>query len=125
MRSEPLSLEAVEVRESEALKRLAASTGGQSLCAPAGSGGPFSAVKYHEGEATALAETRRAIGRLPTRSDEGCLSGGDGVNRLVVHEIRARWVVQSQTAGRTGRAWVAYFAGGLDALTALLHEQST
>lgn len=125
MGSETLSLEAVGVRESEALERLAASTGGQSLCAPTGSSGPVSAVKYHEGAAAALAEARRAIRRLPARFDEGCLPGGDGVTRLAVHEIRARWAAQSHSAGRTGRSWVAYFAGGLDALATLLNEQST
>jgi hypothetical protein len=125
MRSETLSLEAVAVRESEALERLDSSTGGQSLCLSAGSSGPVSAVKYHEGAAAALAEARRAIRRLPAPLGEEFGAGGDGVPRLAVHEIRARWAVQSQSAGRTGRSWVAYFAGGLDALAALLHEQST
>ncbi|CAN5279555.1 hypothetical protein BH09ACT2_BH09ACT2_18430 [soil metagenome] len=125
MRSPALSLEAVGVRESEALERLAASTGGQSLCLSAGSRGPVPAVKYHEGAAVALAEARRAIRRLPSASasDEGCLSGGDDPTRLAVHEILARWEVQSQSAGRTGRSWVAYFAGGMDALAGLLHEE--
>ncbi|MET4704899.1 hypothetical protein ABIB54_002392 [Frigoribacterium sp. UYMn621] len=129
MHSPALSLEAVGVRESEALERLAASTGGQSLCLSAGSRGPVPAVKYHEGAAVALAEARRAIRRLPSASasasasDEGCLSGGDDPTRLAVHEIRARWEVQSQSAGRTGRSWVAYFAGGMDALAGLLHEE--
>lgn len=123
-RRETLFLESLGARESEALERLAASTGGQSLCAVPGSNGPVSAVKYHEGTAAALAEARRAIRRLPVRPDEGAPPDGDGMSRRVVEEIRARWEAQSLVPGRTARSWVDYFAGGLDALAQLLDEQS-
>lgn len=128
-RRETLFLESLGARESEALERLAASTGGQSLCAVPGSNGPVSAVKYHEGAAAALAEARRAIRRLPVRPegrpDEGALPDGDGMSRRAVEEIRARWEEQSLVPGRTARSWVDYFAGGLDELAQLLDEPST
>lgn len=120
---ETLSLEFLVAREGEALQRLAAATGGQSLCARTGSGAPVPAVKYHEGAAVALAEARRAMRRLPSRPD-GAPLARDSEIRPAVAEIRARWELESQAAGRTGRSWVGYFAGGLDALGALLDEPS-
>jgi hypothetical protein len=116
-------------RESEALKRLAAATGGQSLCALSGGGGPVSAVKYYEGTAAALAEARRAIRRLPDLPDgpdlpgTSALPGNDDASRLAIQDIRARWEAQSLAPGRTGRSWAGYLAGGLDALAQLLDEQ--
>lgn len=119
---ETLFLESLGARENDALERLAAATGGRSLCDLVGSSGPVPAVKYHEGAAAALAEARRAIRRLPAFPGAGALPGHDNVIRLAVQDVRARWETQAQTPGRTGRSWVGYFAGGLDALATLLDE---
>src|SRR5450830_1313412 len=78
--------ESILAREIQALERLAAATGGQSLCALSGGGGPVPAVKYYEGAAAALAEARRAIRRLPDLPDDD-----DDASRLAIRDIRARW----------------------------------
>ena len=101
-------------RESEALDRLAASTGGQSLCSLSG-GGPVPATKYFEGRAAALAEVRRALRRLRD------LPNDDGADsRRALEVIRARWAAQTTAPGRTGPAWAGYLAGGLEALDELV-----
>lgn len=80
-RRETLFLESLDARGNEAQERLAASTGGQWLCALVGSGDPIFAVKHHDGTAAALAEARRVIRRLPARLDEGALPDQDNVIR--------------------------------------------
>ena len=107
----------IRARESEALDRLAASTGGQSLCSLSRSG-PVPATKYYEGMAAALAEVRRAIRRLPD------LPNDDGAAQLVLADIRARWIAQTRAPGRTGPSWAGYLAGGLDALNELAASQA-
>ena len=106
----------IRARESEALDRLAASTGGQSLCAHS-KGGPVPAAKYYEGMAAALAEARRAIRRLPDVPND------DGAGQRVLAGIRARWIAQTRAPGRTGPSWAGYLAGGLDALNELVAGQ--
>lgn len=106
----------VRARESEALDRLAASTGGQSLCTRS-RGGPVPATKYYEGMASALAEVRRGIRRLPE------LPNDDGAALVVLGDIRARWSAQTRAPGRTGPSWTGYLAGGLDALNELAASQ--
>lgn len=103
----------ITARESEALDRLAASTGGQSLCTLS-KGGPVPATKYYEGMAAALAEVRRAIRRLPE------LPNDVGGIRQVIDDIRARWTAETRGPGRTGASWAGYLTGGLDALNELL-----
>ena len=106
----------IRARESEALDRLAASTGGQSLCSLSRSG-PVSATKYYEGMAAALAELRRAIRRLPDLPNDG------GGSQGVLDVIRARWTAETRVPGRTGPSWAGYLAGGLDALNELAASQ--
>jgi hypothetical protein len=106
----------ISARESEALDRLAASTGGQSLCTLS-RGGPVPATKYYEGRAAALAEVRRAIRRLPD------LPNDDGAGQLLVGDIRARWNAEASAPGRAGPSWAGYLAGGLDALSELAAGQ--
>lgn len=105
----------IRARESEALERLAATTGGQSLCSLS-RGAPVPATKYYEGMAAALAEVRRAIRRLPVLPED------DSGSRLVLAGIRARWTAEVGAPGRTGPGWAGYLAGGLDALDQLAAE---
>lgn len=105
----------IQARESEALTRLAAATGGQSLCSPSGGAGPVPSAKYYEGMVAALAEARRAIHRLQGSNDPGeC--------RRVLTGIRDRWAAQSAAPGRTGPNWAGYLAGGLDASSRLVDD---
>ena len=109
----------IRARESEALDRLAASTGGQSLCTLS-KGGPVPATKYYEGKAAALAEVRRAVRRLPGLPND--LNDVGGI-REVIDVIRARWTAETRVPGRTGPSWAGYLAGGLDALNELVAGQ--
>lgn len=106
--------ESILAREGEAMERLAAVTGGQSLCGRSTDTRPVSGVKYYEGMAAALADARRAVCGQPG------LRGEDDASRLALHAIRARWTEESHWPGCTGPDWVDYLAGGLDALTQLL-----
>jgi hypothetical protein len=106
----------ISAREREALERLAAATGGQSLCALSRGTGPVPAVKYYEGMAAALAEARRAIRRLQDSPPQ------DGATSQVLRDLRDRWLTQSRGPGRTGPSWVGYLAGGVDASERLVAE---
>jgi len=108
--------DSIQARESEALGRLAAATGGQSLCVSPPAAGPVSAAKYHEGTVAALAEARRAIHRLRDRPDDS------GDCRRALEGIRDRWAAHCAAPGRTGPDWAGYLAGGLDAADRLLAE---
>ncbi|TFB46743.1 hypothetical protein [Cryobacterium tagatosivorans] len=107
----------IRARESEALQRLAATTGGQSLCSVS-RGAPVPAAKYYEGMAAALAEVRRAIRRLSLLPDD------DAGSRLVLGDIRARWAAEAGAPGRTGPGWAGYLAGGLEALDQLAADHA-
>jgi hypothetical protein len=74
------------------------------------------AAKYHEGTAAALAEARRAIEALSDGPD-----GGQSA-RAALLEVRARWLAQSRTRGRTGPDWTGYLAGGLDGLLQMIDD---
>jgi hypothetical protein len=71
-------------------------------------------VKYYEGVAAALAEARRAIEALTNGPN-----GGQSA-RAALLDVRARWLAQSRTRGRTGPDWAGYLAGGLDALEQMI-----
>jgi hypothetical protein len=106
----------LRARERAALKDLDAIAGGRSLCSFSRQGAPVPAAKYYEGAAAALAEARRAI--------EGSSDGPDSGQsaRAALLEVRARWLAQSRTRGRTGPDWTGYLAGGLDALEQMIDD---
>lgn len=108
-------LETIHARESVALAGLGAVAGGQSLCDLSRGATPRSTVKYHEGAAAALAEARRAVCSVAE-----ALGSADG-DRSLLLGIRASWLAQSHTPGRTGPSWGPYLAGGLDALDQLVN----
>lgn len=103
----------VRVRERTALDHLGAAVVGRSLCAPSRAGTSLPAAKYHEGSAAALAEVRRTVQRAGGGPD-GAIAAG-----VLLRDIRASWLAQVGTAGRTGPGWAGYLAGGLDALAQL------
>lgn len=114
----------IAARENEALERLAAATGGQSLCSLSRGPGPVPAVKYYEGEAAALAQARRALRRLPPVPDavkpEGDTPPDDAAAREVLRDLRDRWTAQADGPGRSGVGWAGYLAGGVDAVERLI-----
>lgn len=86
-------------------RRLMEAVGAEgSLCTIARSGKPVPSVKYHEGAVAALAEADRLAG---------------GAHEL--RHLRDRW---QRAVGVTAEApdWVAYRAGGVDAIEAVLEE---
>lgn len=89
---------ATDVR-ADAVRHLTALAGDASMCAIGRSGRSFPAAKYHEGRQSAATQARRAIGR------------GESLDA-----VRAQWQQTSESAQRKGPDWVAYAAGGLDAL---------
>ena len=107
-------IESFRARERAALEDLDAIAGGRPLCSISRQGAPLPAAKYHEREAAALAEARRAVQALE--------DGPDGVQsaRASLLDVRARWLAQSRTRGRTGPDWTDYLAGGLDALKQMI-----
>jgi hypothetical protein len=116
-------IESFRDRERAALKDLAAIAGGRSVCSISRQGAsisrqgaPVPEAKYHEGAAAALAEARRAI--------EAVADGHDGGQsaRAALLDVRARWLAQSRTRGRTGPDWTRYLAGGLDALEQMIDD---
>ena len=109
-------IESFRAREHAALADLAAIEGGRSVCSISRQGAPVPAAKYHEGTAAALAEARRAIEALSDGPD-----GGQSA-RAALLEVRARWLAQSRTRGRTGPDWTGYLAGGLDALEQMIDD---
>ena len=111
-------LELILAREGLALAGLGAVVGGQSLCELSRDATPLPTAKYHEGTAAALAEARRAlcsVAERPRSADR---------DRSVLHSIRAHWLAQSSSPGRTGPHWDSYLAGGLDALDQLVDSDS-
>jgi hypothetical protein len=109
-------IESFRACERAALADLAAIAGGRSLCSISRQGTPVPAAKYHEGTAAALAEARRAIEALSDGPD-----GGQSA-RAALLEVRARWLAQSRTRGRTGPDWTGYLAGGLDGLLQMIDD---
>jgi len=107
-------IESFRARERAALEDLDAIGGGRSLCSISRQSAPVPAAKYHEGEAAALAEARRAIQALEDGPDCGQSA------RASLLDVRARWLAQSRTRGRTGPDWTDYLAGGLDALKQMI-----
>jgi hypothetical protein len=107
-------IESFRARERAALEDLDAIAGSRSLCSISRQGAPVPAAKYHEGEAAALAEARRAIQALAEGPD-----GGQSA-RASLLDVRARWLEQSRTRGRTGPDWTDYLTGGLDALEQMI-----
>ena len=100
-------IESFRACERVALADLAAIAGGRSLCSISRQGAPVPAAKYYEGTAAALAEARRAIEALSDGPD-----GGQSA-RAALLEVRANWLAQSRTRGRTGPDWTGYPTGGL------------
>jgi hypothetical protein len=109
-------IESFRACERAALADLAAIAGGRSLCSISRQGALVPAAKYHEGTAAALAEARRAIEALSDGPD-----GGQSA-RAALLEVRARWLAQSRTRGRTGPDWTGYLAGGLDGLLQMIDD---
>lgn len=89
---------ATDVR-ADAVRHLTALAGDASMCAIGRSGRSFPAAKYHEGRQSAATQARRSLSR------------GEPLEA-----VRAQWRQTSESAQRKGPDWVAYAAGGLDAL---------
>jgi hypothetical protein len=95
-----------------AVAALTAAAGDLNLCAMSRSGKPYPAVKYHEGAVAALAEAKRAVGdQLPDGSVEKTLAG-----------LRAGWQAKASTPIAEAPGWQAYYAGGIEALDAVLGQ---
>lgn len=86
-------------------EQLGAVVGDASLCTVSRAAGPVPGVKYLEGAVTALREVRRAIG-----------DGDEQASAL--ERALARWRSELQRARERemGPDWLAYRAGGVDAL---------
>jgi hypothetical protein len=89
----------------DATRHLTALAGDASMCAIGRSGRSFPAAKYHEGRQAAASEVRRALRRDP--------------GAHVLAGITDVWTTRADEASEKGPDWVAYFAGGLDALAEL------
>ena len=109
-------IESFRACERAALEDLDAIAGGRSLCSISRQGAPVPGAKYHEGAAAALAEARRAIEALSDGPDGGLSA------RAALLDVRARWLAQSRTRGRTGPDWTGYLTGGLAALEQLIDD---
>ena len=98
--------ELAERRESVE-QALILAAGGASLCSISRSAGPVPGVKYLEGQLAALMELERAVRR-----------GGDLVSTPT--EMLDRWSTRLDGARQRemGADWIAYYAGGVDELTA-------
>ncbi|MFJ6113969.1 hypothetical protein ACIQC8_07640 [Agrococcus sediminis] len=104
--------DAVRALGREALERLAQAAGDRSMCAISRDGRPHVAAKYHEGAVSALAEVRRG---LPAGA------AADSTAELVRAALD-RWTAQAER-NPDAPAWVAYAAGGRDALARLLQPR--
>lgn len=104
----------VRGREEAATAALARVAGDASLCALSRSGTPQPALKFHEGQAAALAQVRRLLTRQAETEPAAAL-------RAVVDA----WNDQNAVLAERHRNWAAYHAGGLDALDALAEEIGT
>jgi len=98
--------ELVERRE-RVEQALTSAAGGASLCSISRSAGPVPGIKYLEGQMAALMEVERAARR-----------GDDRVSTPA--EIQVRWSARLDDARQRGMGadWIAYYAGGVDELTA-------
>jgi hypothetical protein len=105
------ALSEIESRLAEVLSRLEAASGGASMCLISRSTGPVDGSKYLEGRMAVLSELRRAIRREPG-------SALAQVARPIARQWRSDLALQ-QERGAT-RGWVAYRAGGVDALDELV-----
>jgi hypothetical protein len=100
------------------MRHLSALAGNASMCAIGRSGQSFPAAKYHEGRQAAAAQLLRSLRRADPR---------DGVAEL--DAARRQWTRMGADMSARGPDWVAYAAGGLDALSdiadvvAPTHEQ--
>lgn len=74
--------------EADAIGRLTAAAGNDSLCTLSRSGEPRPAAKYHEGAAAALAQVRRAVDKAP-----------DHDPTVTARTVRHRWTANAGTAG--------------------------
>lgn len=93
---------------------LTSAAGGASLCSMSRSAGPVPGVKYLEGQMAALMELERAARR------------GDDVASAAA-EILDRWSARLEGARQRGMGadWIAYYAGGVDELTAPFRSSAT
>ena len=101
----------LDARLAELMPRLAAASGGASLCMISRSTGPVDGAKYLEGRMAALSELKRGVQRSPGSS-----------LAVVADPIIRGWrsdLALQQERGAT-RGWVAYRAGGVDELEDLL-----
>lgn len=92
----------------ESAQRLTSLAGGVSLCMLSRSGASFPAVKYYEGRQAAATQLRRRL-----------VSGGllaDRPAAAVLQETAEEWERNARDAEHRGGDWVAYAAGGVDAL---------
>ncbi len=104
----------VQTRRDQALHRMQAEAGDDSLCTLARSGRSLPALKYEEGAAATLADLRRRLLRMEPEASEAHLLE-------VICEARTTWREgPAPRLGRTSKDWEAYAAGGDDALSALL-----
>jgi hypothetical protein len=86
---------------------LTSAAGGASLCSISRSAGPVPGIKYLEGQMAALMELDRVVRR------------GDDLASASA-EILERWSARLDGARQRGMSadWIAYYAGGVDELTA-------
>lgn len=115
--SADVAVAVVRRREEAALASLGQATGDATLCSIARSGGSHPAGKYHEGQARAMADVRRAVRTAQRRGDAGDVLASCRV-------VEASWRAQADARAGRGPDWAAYYAGGLDALAELAEELS-
>ena len=101
----------IEARLSKVMAELTSVAAGSSLCMISRSTGPVDGAKYLEGRMAALSELKRAARRRPG-------AGLADVASPIVRQWRSDLELQQERGARVG--WVAYRAGGVDALTELL-----
>jgi hypothetical protein len=88
----------------DALQQLTFLAGGQSMCAIGRSGVGYPAAKYQEGRSTAFADAARLLAKGGTVAD--------------LEAMREAWAARRAAAPEGD--WLAYWAGGADALEGLL-----
>jgi hypothetical protein len=100
-------LSELAARRERVEQALTSAAGGASLCSISRSAGPVPGIKYLEGQMAALMELERAARR-----------GDDLVSASA--EILDRWSARLDGARQRGMSadWIAYYAGGVDELTA-------
>jgi hypothetical protein len=100
-------LSELEERRERVEQELTSAAGGASLCSISRSAGPVPGIKYLEGQMAALMELDRVVRR------------GDDLASASA-EILERWSARLDGARQRGMSadWIAYYAGGVDELTA-------